>query len=390
MFKSLRILGLAAAFALASIPSFAAVLWYGGEDTSMTAVGTVDVMTASNGFRSAFARTSLNTSNSTTVADPPANRWASPQAATPCSNPCWIHAMFQVAGATAAGTLNQQALIVRSPDGVGRIVLRQTGTAGTLKFTKRNAAGTLTDLSPTTGSGTFASATGPSDVPIQMDLEIIYGCTSGDTINLYYNSVLALSFTGASICTDAATSLGAVDLAAMGNGALLAANVCYPGAGETCWSEVILASEDTRSMSLATLTTGTSGATQNCTPNTPANVNKVAITDTSFVSTSSNNVICEFGGLTSPPAGIWGVKSVSMELRNLISTTGPQNLKYIAHVSGSDYSGLSGCSNPTMTTAFANYRCQMDLSPATGLVWGISEVFNSGSNLYSFGFESLM
>mgnify|MGYP003693715393 CR=1 FL=1 len=95
---------------------------------------------------------------------------------------------------------NVQALIVRSPDAVSRIIVRQTATIGVLKVSQRNAAGTITDLA-TAGS---AVTTGTNH---QFDLKIDYSSSGG--VDLYLDGVLVINYIG-DPRTDAATQLNQV------------------------------------------------------------------------------------------------------------------------------------------------------------------------------------
>lgn len=372
LFKALAFAGTLLGFATPTLASNP--LWFGGEDTSMTAVGGAAYTSSPSAgvYNSTYSRAVFGAFNSTTVADPPGVRWTSPTF-TPTSS-IWVHAVFY-SGAADATTSNQQALIIRSPDGVSRIQLRQTGTAGVLKLSIANAARSFTDLV------TLSAYPFPTTLTT-LDMQIPYTCGGGDVTNIYYNSVLAGTYTG-SLCTDSATTLNQVEIASVNNGV-----GCAGGGFGTCWSQLLVDTVDTRSEVVATIIPQGAGPTQSWTPNTLANVNKGTISDTTFVSTTSNNAISQWTAPTSAPTGTWGVRAVSIEARALVSTTGPQNMEFSAHVSGSDYTSL--CTNPTLTNSFANYRCQMNTSPATSSVWGISEIYNSGGNQFSFGVESLM
>lgn len=377
-----KILGWLVAGLLAAPPisASAAILWAGGEDTSINAIGTVTTITAgSTGWFTAFSRGALSVANGTSTSDPPPNRIQTPTFTA--SSSIWIHAVFFSTNAPGT-TLNEQGLLIRSPDGVGRVYLRQTGTSGQLKLSIANAARSFTDL--VTLSTTLAANT-----LYTLDMQVPYTCGGGDVTNIYLNASLAGTYTG-SLCTDSATTLNQVEFMQLNNNGSV--GVCQGTANNPdCWSQMIVATEDTRSMNLATLTLQGSGATQAWTPNTLANVNKATISDTSFVSTSLNNQVSEWTAPTSAPTGTWGVKALMLNARLLVSTTGPQNGEFIVHVSGSDYTSLGAeCPAPTLTNGFANYQCLMSVSPATSTTWGISEIYNSGGNQLSYGVESLM
>lgn len=367
IFRTLAFVGALLGFAFPALASNP--LWFGGEDTSVNSVGSNTTTITSTFYNATYSRMALVVANSTTVADPPANRYTMNPTTFSSVSSLWFHANFYIQTNNNT-TLNEQSLIFRSPDGVSRVLLRQTGTAGTLKLSIANAARSFTDLVTLSAITATANHT--------LDIQLPYTCGGGDVTNIYVDTVLVGTYTG-SLCTDSATTLNAVELASFNNGATT---------NGTYWSQILVDTVDTRSEVVATLALQGSGATQAWTPNTLANVNKATISDSTFVSTSSNNQISEWTAPTSAPSGTWGVRAVSIEARTLISTTGPQNMEYIAHVSGADYTSL--CSNPTLTNSFANYRCQMNTSPATSTTWGISEIYNSGGNQYGFGVESLM
>ncbi len=137
----------------AAYPAAAAVLWFGGEDTSgLTITGSPLARFNSSGscWDSNFSRGAFSVANSTGTNDPPTNFGALPTLSSPVSL-LWIHATVCPVN-NVTSTANQQALIVRSPDGVGRVMLRQTGTTGQLKLSIANAARSFTDLATATGN----------------------------------------------------------------------------------------------------------------------------------------------------------------------------------------------------------------------------------------------
>lgn len=362
------------ALAFLAQPAKAAVLWYGGEDTSIVAIGTVTAVTSA-GYDATYSRASVALQNSSSTADPPANRFTPSPATVSNQTTLWVHAVFDSTSVNTT-TNNEQAVIIRSPDGVGRVYLRQNGTAGTLKLSIANAARSFTDLA--TLSQTFATG-----ALVSLDMQIPYTCGGGDVTNIYLNAVLAATYTG-SLCTDAAASLNAVEFAAVSSGS---AGNCVGGAGSTCWSQIIIANEDTRAMKLATCALQAAGNTQLFTPSTLANVNKGAISDGTFVSTATGNQLSQWTCPTSAPAGLWGVKSVSIEARMQASSTGPQNMDWSTRIGGADF--LAGTTTPVNVGGFTNLRHQYDTSPATSTTWGITEVYNTSTNQFNIGVKSL-
>lgn len=335
-------------------PAQATILFASSEDTGFSAIGTVTGGASAGRYRAAFSRAFISPS-SNTVTDPPVNRAA---AAFTAGSNIWVHAYFYDLGTT--GTLNEQSLILRSPDGVSRIVVRETGTYGMLKISQRNSAGTITDL-VTSSSASFSGTT-----LTQFDLNVNY--TAGGGVVLYINSVAVATFSG-DPRTDSATQLNTLELA----------NV---STSTTSWSEVIIADQDTRGMSLFTMAPQASGNTQSWTPNTLANINKAVINDATLISTSTNNALSEWTLPTAAPGGSWSVLAVTQDARVDVGASGPQHFDWLTRVGGTDY--LAGV--PAAPTAsFANYNHIWPTNPGTSVAWTISDITAVGFNL---GIES--
>ncbi len=356
------------AAALGSTPASSAVLWFGGEDTSgQTASGTVNYDTAVTTHDANLSRTAAVIGNTTSTSDPPTNRQTSPTVTA--GNVLWFHAHISVGvGANNNTTNNEQAIWMASPDAVGRVYLRQNGTAGTLKLSTANAARTFTDVA--TATGTISAQ--PTS---QHDLDWVVTFDSGSTV--YLDGVVILTYSG-DLRTDAATTLDRVVWASVNNGANNSAG--------TCWSEWEIATTTTISDRVRTLVLQAAGNTQGWTPSTLANVNKSLIADGTFVSDATGNVLSQWTVPTAAPTGTWGVKSVSIEARLLRNVLGPQNFDWSWRISNADY--LAGTTTAA-TASFANYRLQQDTSPATSATWGITEVFNTSTNQMNIGIKSL-
>lgn len=341
------------------------IYFAGSEDTAYTPIGSPfggDTTAAAR--RSAFARAGVGIS-STSAADPIAIRYQTPTF-TSASN-IWVHAQIYAPAITS--TSGNQVLILRSPDGVSRIVLRQSGTAGTFKISTRTAAGTFTDLA--TASGAISAAT-----LTVLDLNVNYTCSGAGGVTMYLAGVQVINFTG-NPCTDAATQLNQLEFSAI-NSNSNTNNGCNNNS--SCWSEVIVADSDTRGMALWTLQPVAAGNTQSWTPSTVANVNPTAINDTNFVTTGTNNALSEWTTPTATPAGTWGVLAVVQEARVVRGTTGPQNFDFLVRTKdGTDHTG--GFSS-TVSTSFGNFSDFIwATNPQTTTAWVTTDIatgFNLG------------
>jgi hypothetical protein len=260
---------------------------------------------------------------------------------------------------------------VLSPDGVARILVLGTGTNGQLKVSKRNAAGTITDLATASANLTNCAST---TVPI--DIKIVYGCTSGDTILLYENGTQVVNFTGASICTDSATTLNSVGFSYLNTVANTTSGV---------FSEVIVNSSNTLGMALWTLTPHAAGNTQ-LWSGTVADIDKFVINDSTFISTGTNSQLSQWTvSDIAPPSGTWAVQAVVQSARVLVGTTGPQHFAWNVRT-GSTLADYNTGSNAPITS-FSNFPNHIwATNPATSAAWQFSDLTASGFNL---GLESL-
>ena len=216
---------------IAPVPAFATntVLLACGEDSCLQgsasySTSTIQTVTTAGTYRSGWGRESLFIANGSSTGDPPSYYWLSPIFTATGGN-LWIHAEFIVGSTT--NTANQQAIRVYSPDGVARIVVRESGTAGTIKVSTANAARTFTDLG--TASTTYSAATLTT-----LDLNINYTCSGSGGVTLYLNGSSVMSFSG-NPCTDSATTLNRVAFASLTSSG--AGTTCTSG-GDTCWTEI--------------------------------------------------------------------------------------------------------------------------------------------------------
>lgn len=341
----------------------------GGEDTSFSLSGSFTLVGGGVTYRSAFCREAIGTTSGvvTTTAWPMTTSAATPQWGP--SSSFYIHGQYY-GNASSNTTASAILLALADSSGVGRILVRGTGTAGQVKISTRNAAGTIVDL-VTSAAGALPAAS--SGNPVAIDLFVNYAVSGQCT--LYANGVsIADTGAGINVTTDSATALGQTFY-----GAAITA-----GGGITVgWSECIAQSTTTLGMALWTLIPAATGNTQSWTPNTVANVNKGAINDTTFVSTGTAAVLSEWTTNITPPGGIWSVNAVVQEARVSIGTTGPQHFAWVLRTAdGSDHT--TGSLAPT--TSFSNFNNQQWLTnPHTSAPWAVADI-TTGFNI---GIESL-
>ena len=339
-----------AALALATFmpsPSLATILFAGGEDVDFTFIGSVSITTSAGQFRSGYARESVGAANSSTASDPPTNRFLTPVVAN--QTVLWIHGT-NVAGLSST-TANNQMIGVYGSDGVRRLLVRQTGTNGQVKISKRDSGGTITDLvTCTVGAWPIGGGTQ------KLDWFVNYA-VAGE-VTLYVNGTQFCDYVG-DVTTNSVTAVNQVDFAGQTSSAGIN------------WSEVILSTTDTRSMNILTCYPVANGTNMAWTGSF-ANVNGTTANDATPLTSSASNQVGEF---TCPalPAGSFSVPAVTQTARLLKGASGPQTFRFIIRPSSgsTDYDNGSDLS---LTTNFANYSTVWSLNPACSCSWTTADV----------------
>jgi hypothetical protein len=319
-----------------------AILFAGGEDCDAELVTAgVGFDTGGNGRRVGYGRGALFTQYYSNT-DPNDYRVKFLKWNAPASD-FWASFYWYAA---VNGALNTQWVSFYDPAGVRRLVIR--GTGGDMKLSTRNAAGTLADI------GVLTSANPNLSQTVKVDIHVNYAAAG--SVSIYFNGVLKATVSG-NLLTDAATTLQQLEIGGLGY-------------GDRCWfSEVIVATTDTRSMSLVTLTTSNAGAAQNWT-GAAANVNQAAMTnDAQYVWTDTNDTVQQYlpGAL---PVGAFNVKALVHSARALVGATGPQHLAFVTRVGSTDYA--SPDKSPLQSFGGVNHI--QETNPATAAAWSVDDI----------------
>jgi len=337
----------------------ATLLFSGGEDIDFicNSGGGCGVSTSGNFFRSAWAREAYEAGG--TTSDPPVNRFATPVFSA--SSTLWIHAQYcsDYYGSCGINTsANTQLLRVLDSGGNPAVIISGTGSSQQLVISSRTAAGAFTPLV------TCSSAFNPSLT--QLDLYINYG-TSGE-VTLYNNSVQVCDFKGDVTNGDGATTLDQIEFASSWNG--------IGGA----WSEVIIATTDTRSMARFTANTSGDGNTVGFSgTNICSSIwNAIGANDANYGYSGSNNVVHECTIKSSVPPGSYSVIGLVMSARVLVGASGPQHFDFVTRTNGADYTSTD-LAPITNFTNFTNYI--QTVNPATSNPWSVTDFQASGFNL---------
>lgn len=333
----------------------ATLLFSGGEDVDFICVGTgaCSVNTNNSSYRPAWARESIAIGG--TTVDPPINRFTTPPFAP--NSALWIHAQFCIDNCGNINTVSSSQML-RLMDSLGNptLVIRGTGTPAQLKISSRTAGGTFTDL-VTCSSAANQSLT-------QVDLFVNYG-TSGE-VALYKNSVKVCGYTGNVTNGDGATTLTQAEFSSAGYISL--------------WSEIIIATTDTRAMARFTANTVANG---NTTGFSGSNIcssiwNATAFNDANFGYSGAANILHECTIKNTIPPGSYNVLGLVMSARALVGSSGPLHFDFVTRVNGTDY--FSPDFAPT--ASFSNFTNYLQIiNPATGNPWSISDFQAAGFNV---------
>jgi len=322
-------------------PTFATILFAGGEDVDFSLIGDTAPSNTSGFFRTGYARSAIRVSTTATT-DPNNNRFYTPTFTA--GSTIWFHAVERNENNTTE-TSNGQYLCAISPDAVCRLVIRAvTGTQ--VKISKRDSAGSFTDLV------TCSLGAWPLNSLTEMDWFINYN-TSGSTI-IYVGGVNICSYTG-NVTTDSATQINQFYLS---NGS------AFHG---TYWSEIIIADTDTRDMNLFTCFPSGAGTTQSWT-GAYTDVSPVTITDTAAITTTSTSAI---GNFTCPslPSGAFTVPAVVQSARVQGATGSITNFRFNSRPAGAG-ADFDTTSDIAVTGIFQNYPNRIiTLNPNTSTPW---------------------
>lgn len=338
----------------------AQLLFAGGEDIDFLCNSSSSCSVTTSGapyYRTNWAREGYFVNGDTN--DPPTNRFATPTFTA--NSTVWVHAQYCTAyygSCITATSDNSQMLRVLDSSGNPTLVVRGTGTAQQLKISSRTSAGVLSDL-VTCSSALNASLT-------QLDLYINYG-TSGE-VALYNNGVKVCDFTGNVTNGDGATTLNQAEFSSPSSG------------NSSVWSEVIIATTDTRAMARFTANTVNNGNTTGFSETNICSTiwNAATFNDTNYGYSGTNNVLHECTINNAIPAGSYNVVGLVMSARALVGSSGPLHFDFLTRTNSADYAS----SDFAPMTSFSNITNYIQtVNPATSNPWAVSDFQAAGFNV---------
>lgn len=320
------------------------ILFCGGELDDFVSSG-VAATTSAATFRSAYARCSLLISGST---------WPTynAKAAFAASSDFSVSARVYFGAGFSAG----QPFLWLATGGSTRLRIRATSTV--------NSFATTTIYLDSYTSGGVATTLQTSTLTItnstlyRFDLIVSYGVSG--RVRLYIDQVLYLDYSG-DVTASGSTTLNEVYFGSVST-STFTANI----------SEVIVCTQDSRTLSLATLAPNAAGTTNTFTSGAYTDIDETTASDTDVAISSTTGQILQVN-CTGMPTG-WSNLSV-VAVKNLASAakgaTGPSKLAIGVRTGGTDYYETAtaldgGYTNPPFKI--------WELNPVTGVAWTTTEI----------------
>lgn len=231
-----------------------------------------------------------------------------------------------------------------------------------IQLVKIDTAGALTVLAR-------ASVKVTASLLTKVDLFVNY--TGAGQANLYFDGTQILSYSG-DLTTNSATGLASCTFGqATANGTSLSYS----------WSEMIVATVDTRALSLFTLAPAGTGNAFAWT-GSASDINEVTVSDATLATSSSANEILETtvaGGALSNTSGI---VALCVSGRAQKGASGPANANLMVRTAGADH--LS--TNVALPSTLGRIAAVWDVNPATNRPWAATDITAAAFNI---GIKSL-
>lgn len=318
------------------------ILFTGGELEDFVLGGTVAALTIGSSFRSAYARMSV-------FPDGGAFAVNYAKASFTASAAFSVAARFY-SGNAAFSTDN--VFFWLATGGSARLRLKINGTGpSTFTLQSYTSGGVATTLA--TSSATLAILN-----LYRLDILVSYGVSG--SVKVYVDGVLALDTGVMDVTVSGATTL---------DGAYFAAPKTT--SSNVGWSEVIVCTQDSRTLSLKTLVPDAAG-TANAWTGAYTDIDETTASDTDVVASATANQVANFN-TTGMPSGwanlsVTAVKVVASAARG---STGPSKLALGVRTNSAD-------SFPTAVTLDTGFSAPVtttyELNPVTGIAWTTAEI----------------
>lgn len=316
------------------------ILFCGGELEDFVLSGTVTHDTASNARRTTYSRVSV-------IPDPTATAAHRAVASFTASSAFWVTARFYQPSSFATNAIFLQF----ASGGSVRLRLRMTGSTSTTTFYVEKYDGTTaTTLATSTSTLSTAALT-------RLDISVTYG--SSGSVKVYKDGTLILDTGTLDVTAGGSTTLDAVHLSSANSSSY------------TSWSEVIVCTQDSRTLSLKTMVPDAAGTTSSWT-GAYTDIDDITAADVDVLTSATANQVTSVN-TTGMPTGwsnltVTAVKVVASAARG---STGPSKLALGVRTNSSD-------SFPTAVTLDTGFSAATttfyELNPVTGVAWTTTEV----------------
>jgi hypothetical protein len=370
------------------------ILFAGGEDLSFSYINTTFTGarasmtnsqfaydTTANSFRTGYARYAMVHMWSNNGVD--STHYI--QASFPATTQFW--ASFRLNTYTpnnGGGAGNAQPLRFVDAAGVVRLKIIFSGTYGspndTFTVWKGNASGSFTQIG-STSTGRFAStAAGGSYLAVTDKIDVSINYNTSGYITFYLNGTQTFTYSG-DVTTDSTTTLSGLQLGG-----------CVTGGNNgatpySAWSEVIVATRDTRNMSVATQVATANGNADTFAGGTAANLAALTFltSDPAPNYATAAGQIQEYTVTPALPSGSFSVVSVVQHARATVGASGPTKFDFVVRTGGADFTS-SPDTAPTLV--WATYTYNWDTNPNTGNAWQVTDLAASSSS-FNLGLKSV-
>jgi hypothetical protein len=225
-------------------------------------------------------------------------------------------------------------------------------------------------LSAALVSTTLQTSTRPIPNSALSKIDVYVNYAVAGAIKVWVGGVLVIDYSG-DMTTDGATSLTGFQLG-------VSWGASFPSGSNTCWSEMILADEDTRSLGLATIVPLAAGNTQSWT-GAVTDINEATLSDATIITTPTAAQIAQF--TVTNPASITGsspIRALVVNARAAKGATGPQNIEACVRTASTDYT--SG-NLPGLSTTLDKVGYVFATNPNSGAPWLMSALTTTGFNV---------
>jgi hypothetical protein len=247
------------------------------------------------------------------------------------------------------GNITASSLLLGLLDGANqRLRLKLVGTSPTTIILEKFDGTTATTL----GTSTLTVASSG-----QYKLDLIVNYTGSGRVRLYVDQVLYIDYSG-DPRAGGSTSLSGLRLGNQGGG------------NKAEWSEVIVATQDTRTLSLATLAPNAAGSA-NAWTGAYTDIDEVTASETDVMTSATANQIANVN-TTNMPTGTSGngVTAVKIAASAARGTTGPTKLALGVRTNSTD----SFPTAVTLDTGFATVETYYQQNPVTAATWTTAEI----------------